>query len=81
MFGLILFMEVLVLVVQARNLEGKRPLEKTERTNRWKDGSRIDFMETGWEGGEEWIQLTQDRDRWRALVNTVMNFLVLAPRS
>jgi hypothetical protein len=32
-------------------------------------------------GGVEWIQLAQDRDRWRALVNTVMNLRVLAPRS
>jgi hypothetical protein len=32
-------------------------------------------------GGIEWIQLAQDRDRWRDLVNTVMNLRVLAPRS
>jgi hypothetical protein len=31
-------------------------------------------------GSVKWIQLAQDRDRWRALVNTVMNFLVLVPR-
>jgi hypothetical protein len=31
--------------------------------------------------GVEWIQLAQDRDRWRAIVNTVMNLRVLAPRS
>jgi hypothetical protein len=34
--------------------------------------------ETGW-WGVEWIQLTQDRDRWQAVVNAVMNLLVLAP--
>jgi hypothetical protein len=34
-----------------------------------------------WAGGMEWIQLAQDRGRWRAFVNTVMNLLVLAPRS
>jgi hypothetical protein len=32
-------------------------------------------------GSVDWIQLAQDRDRWRALVNTVMNLRVLAPRS
>jgi hypothetical protein len=32
-------------------------------------------------GGEEWIQLFQDRDQFRALVNTVMNLRILAPRS
>jgi hypothetical protein len=41
---------------------------------------RMDLRETGW-GSVEWIQLAQDRDRWRVLVNTVMNLRVLAPRS
>jgi hypothetical protein len=35
----------------------------------------------GWGGGVEWIQLAQGRDRWRAVVNAVMNLRVLAPRS
>jgi hypothetical protein len=39
-----------------------------------------DIRENGW-GGVEWIQLAQDRDRWRALVNAVMNLGVLAPQS
>jgi hypothetical protein len=58
--------------------EGKRPLGKQRR--RWEDGIRMDFREIGW-GSVDWIQLAQDRDRWRALVNTVMNLRVLAPRS
>jgi hypothetical protein len=40
----------------------------------------MDLRETGW-GGVNWIQLAQDRDRWRAVVNAVMNLRVLAPRS
>jgi hypothetical protein len=40
----------------------------------------MDFREISW-WSVDWIQLAQDRDRWRALVNTVMNFRLLAPRS
>jgi len=40
----------------------------------------MDLREIGW-GNVDWIQLAQDRGRWRALVNTVMNLRVLAPRS
>jgi hypothetical protein len=40
----------------------------------------MDFREIVWEG-VEWIHLAQDRDRWRAVVNAVMNLRVLAPRS
>jgi hypothetical protein len=58
--------------------EGKRPLGRPRR--RWEDGIRIDLREIGW-GSLDWIRLAQDRDRWRALVNTVMNLRVLAPRS
>jgi hypothetical protein len=58
--------------------EGKRPLGRPRR--RWEDGIRMDLREIGW-GSVDWIQLAQDRDRWRALVNTVMNLRVLAPRS
>jgi hypothetical protein len=49
--------------------EGKRPLERP--IGRW-DG------EIGW-GGGGWIHLAQDRDRWQAVVNVVMNLQVLAP--
>jgi hypothetical protein len=56
---------------------GKRPLGRPRR--RW-DGIKMDLREIGW-GGVEWIQLAQDRDRWRAVVNAVMNLRVLAPRS
>jgi hypothetical protein len=40
----------------------------------------MEFREIGW-GSVEWIQLAQDRGRWRALVNTVMDLWFLAPRS
>jgi hypothetical protein len=58
--------------------EGKRPLERPRR--RWEDGIKMDLSEIG-RGGVEWIHLAQDRNRWRAVVNAVMNLRVLAPRS
>jgi hypothetical protein len=58
--------------------EGKRSLGRPRR--RWEDGIRMDLREIGW-GSVDWIQLALDRDRWRALVNTVMNLRILAPRS
>jgi hypothetical protein len=58
--------------------EGKRPLGRPRR--RWEDGIRTDIKETGL-GGVDWIRLSQDRDRWRAVVSEVMNPGVLAPRS
>jgi hypothetical protein len=51
-------------------LEGKRPLGRPR--HRWEDGIRMDLREIGWRI-IDWIQLAQDRNRWRALVNTVMN--------
>jgi hypothetical protein len=57
--------------------EGKRPLGRPRR--RWANGIRMDPTEIGW--GVEWIQLAQDRDRCRAVINTAINFRVLAPRS
>jgi len=52
--------------------EGKRPLGRPRR--RWEDNVKMDIREVG--GGGDWRELGQDRDRWRALVNTVMNFRV-----
>jgi hypothetical protein len=51
--------------------EGKRPLEKHRR--RWDDNIKMDLQKVGC-GGMDWIELAQDRDRRRALVNAVMNF-------
>jgi hypothetical protein len=53
--------------------EGKRSLRRPRR--RWVDNIKIDLGERGWDGAD-WIDLAQDRDQWRALVNTVMNFRV-----
>jgi hypothetical protein len=58
--------------------KGKRPRGRPRR--RWEDGIRMDLREIGW-GSVEWLHLAQVRDRWWALVNTVMNLLVLAPRN
>ena len=51
-------------------LEGKRPLGRPRR--RWEDNIKMD-LEVG-KGCADWMELAQDRDRWRALVSTVMNF-------
>jgi hypothetical protein len=53
--------------------EGKRPLGRPRR--RWVDNIKIDLGEIGWDG-RDWIELAQDRYRWRALVITVMNLRV-----
>jgi hypothetical protein len=55
------------------NTEGKRSLGRTKR--RWVDNVQMDLREVGW-CGMDWIDLVQDRDQWRAVVNTVMNFRV-----
>jgi hypothetical protein len=52
--------------------EGRRPLGRPRR--RWED-IKMDLPEVGW-GGMDWMNLAQDRDRWRALVYTVMNLRV-----
>jgi hypothetical protein len=56
-----------------RLLVGKRPLGRPRR--RWADNIKIDLLKIGW-GGVDWIGLAQDRDKWRALVNAVMNLRV-----
>jgi hypothetical protein len=53
--------------------EEKRPLGRPR--HRWEDNIKMDLREVGW-GGLDWIDLTQDRDQWRALVNTIMDLLV-----
>jgi len=53
--------------------EGKRSLGRPRRS--WEDNIRTDFRETEWEG-VDWIHLAQDRDRWRALLNTAKNLRV-----
>jgi hypothetical protein len=53
--------------------ETKRPLGRPRR--RWVDNIKIDLREVGWDG-VDWIDLAQDRDRWRAYVNAVMNLRV-----
>jgi len=52
--------------------EGKRPLWRPR--HRWEDTIKMGLREVG--GGGDWMELAQDRDRWRALVNTVMSFRV-----
>jgi hypothetical protein len=54
-------------------LEGRRPLRRPRR--RWEENIKMDLREIGF-GDVDWIHLAQDRDRWRALVNTVMNLRV-----
>jgi hypothetical protein len=53
--------------------EGKRPLGRPRR--RWVDNIKMALGEIGWDG-RDWIKLAQNRDQWRALVNTVINLRV-----
>ena len=53
--------------------EGKKPLGRPRC--RWDDNIKMDLQEVGF-GGIDWIKLAQDKDRWRALVNAVMNLRV-----
>jgi hypothetical protein len=56
-----------------RKPEGKRSLGRPRR--RWEDNIRMDLKEVGC-GGMDWIGMAQDRDRWQAMVNAVMNLWV-----
>jgi hypothetical protein len=53
--------------------EGKRPLGRTRR--RWEDNIKMDLQKVG-RGGMDWIELDQDRDKGRALVNALVNLRV-----
>jgi hypothetical protein len=53
--------------------EGKRPIGRPRR--RWEDNNKMDLQEVGCRG-MDWIELAKDRDRWRAIVNAVMNHLI-----
>jgi hypothetical protein len=53
--------------------EERRPLGRPR--HRWEDNIKMDLREVGW-GGVDWIDLAQDRDRWRAVVYTVINLRV-----
>jgi predicted small integral membrane protein len=64
---------VLNLAVVGGKPEGRSPLGRPRR--RWLDNIRMDLVEVGW-GDADWIGLAQDRDRWRALVNSVLNLRV-----
>jgi hypothetical protein len=56
-----------------RRPERKRPLGRPRR--RWVDNIRMDLGEVGW-GSVDWIGLAQDRNRWRALVNSLLNLRI-----
>jgi hypothetical protein len=63
----------LTLPIQSTKPEGKRPLGRPRR--RWVDNIKMDLREIGWDG-VDWMDTAQDRDKWRALVNTVLNLRV-----
>jgi hypothetical protein len=56
------------------NPEGRRPLGRPR--HRWVDSIKMCLREIGWDG-MDWIDVAQNREQWRALLNTVINFRVL----
>jgi hypothetical protein len=56
--------------VLVRKIEGKRPLRRPRY--RWEDNIKMDLQEVGY-GGVDWIELAQNGNRWRTLLNAVMN--------
>jgi hypothetical protein len=58
--------------ILVERLEGRRPLGRTKR--RWEKNIKMDLQDMEW--GKAWIELAQLRDRWRAVVNAVMNLRV-----
>jgi hypothetical protein len=70
---LVLFESMLFNSLRLFRPEGKRPLGRPRR--RWVDNIRMDLGEVGWIDAD-WIGLAQDRNRWRALVNWVLNLRV-----
>jgi hypothetical protein len=60
-------------ILLVKKPEGKRPLGRQRR--RWVDNIRMDLREVGW-GDVDWIDLAKDRNRWRALVHSVLNLRV-----
>jgi hypothetical protein len=59
--------------VLAGKPEGKRPVGRLRR--RWEDNIKMDITEIEW-SGMDWIDMAEDRDRWRVLVNMIMNLRV-----
>jgi hypothetical protein len=70
---MITYVVVALCLVLVGKPEGKRPLGRPRL--RWKDNIKMDVEEVG-RGRGDWMELAQDRDRWRALVSTVKNIRV-----
>jgi hypothetical protein len=68
-----LFIYFIAYIILAGKPEGKRPLGRPRC--RWNYNIKMNLREIGW-GGMDWTDVAQDRDQWRALVNTVMNLPV-----